>query len=111
MNPTLPQHVLDRAMEADPEAASAEYGAEFRGGLAVFVARDVIEAAVTAGVTVRAPLEGARYYAFVDPSGGSSDSMTLAIAHRQGDRIVLDLIAERKPRSRPTALSASSPRP
>ena len=44
-------------MEEDPEAASAEYGAEFRGDLEIFITRDAIEACVAAGVTVRAPLE------------------------------------------------------
>ena len=68
MNPTLPQRVIDRAIEADPEAASAEYGAEFRGDLEVFVSREAIEACVATGVTVRAPLSGIRYTAFVDPS-------------------------------------------
>ena len=38
MNPSLSQRVVDRAYEEDPEAASAEYGAEFRGDLAIFVA-------------------------------------------------------------------------
>jgi hypothetical protein len=97
MNPSLPQHVIDRAIEADPEAASAEYGAEFRGDLAVFVSRDSIENAISPGVAVRAPVDDVRYVAFVDPSGGSSDAMTLAVAHREGDLAVLDCIAERKP--------------
>src|ERR1700722_5157649 len=56
MNPTLPQRVIDRAIEADPEAASAEYGAEFRGDLEIFVSREAIEASVAKGVTVRSPL-------------------------------------------------------
>ena len=106
MNPTLPQHVIDRAVEADPEAASAEYGAEFRGDLAVFVSRDAIEGTITTGVTVRSPLSDARYVAFVDPSGGSSDAMTMAIGHREGPRIVLDLIAERKPPFSPESVVA-----
>jgi hypothetical protein len=96
MNPTFPQRVLDRAKEEDPEAASAEYGAEFRGDLEVFVNREAIEACVSVGVIVRAPLSGVGYFGFVDPSGGSNDSMTMAIAHREGQRIVLDYVAERK---------------
>jgi hypothetical protein len=106
MNPTFPQRVLDRAKEEDPEAASAEYGAEFRGDLAIFVSRDAIEAAITSGVTVRPPLAEADYVAFVDPSGGSSDEMTLAIAHRDGSRAVLDLIAARKPPFSPESVVA-----
>ena len=40
-----------------------------------------------------------RYTAFVDPSGGSADSMTLAIAHRDTvtKRVVLDAVRERRP--------------
>ena len=37
------------------------------------------------------------YFGFVDPSGGSSDSMTLAIAHSEGPKAVLDGVWERKP--------------
>jgi hypothetical protein len=96
MNPSLSQAFVDRAYADDPEAASAEYGAEFRGDLAVFVSREILDAAIETGVTVRAPLEGVTYFGFNDPSGGSSDSMTLAIAHAEGERIVLDFIGERK---------------
>ena len=96
MNSSLSQKVVDRAFEEDPEAASAEYGAEFRGDLAVFVGRDAIEACVAAGVTVRAPLADVTYFGFCDPSGGSNDAMTLALAHREGETVVLDCIAERK---------------
>jgi hypothetical protein len=37
------------------------------------------------------------YVAFVDPSGGAADSMTLAIAHKQAGRIILDCVRERIP--------------
>jgi hypothetical protein len=104
MNPTLPQRVIDRAMEADPEAASAEYGAEFRGDLEVFVSREIIEACVARGVTVRSPLDGVTYRGFVDPSGGSNDAMTLAISHHEGNRPVLDCVLERKAPFNPDAV-------
>jgi hypothetical protein len=43
-------------------------------------------------------MKGTSYAAFVDPSGGSSDSMTVAIAHRdRGGRAVLDAVRERRP--------------
>jgi hypothetical protein len=96
MNPSLPKRVVDRAYEEDASAAAAEYGAEFRDDLEVFVSREVIEACVTTGVSVRAPLDGVSYFGFVDPSGGSSDSMTLAIAHNESGRVVVDCIGERK---------------
>jgi len=96
MNPSLSQAIVDRAYEDDPEAASAEYGGEFRGDLAVFVSRETVEAAIEHGAMVRAPVEGFAYLAFVDPSGGSSDSFTMAIAHAEGARILVDYIGERK---------------
>jgi hypothetical protein len=105
MNPTLPQRVIDRAVEADPEAASAEYGAEFRGGLEVFVSREIIEACVSTGVTVRSPIDSVTYRAFVDPSGGSNDAMTLAISHNERNRAILDCVLERKAPFNPDAVT------
>ena len=106
MNPSLSQRVVDRAYEEDPEAASAEYGAEFRGDLAIFVSREIVDAAVTTGVMVRPPIDGVTYFAFVDPSGGSSDTMTIAVAHNEKGRLVLDCIGERKAPFSPEAVVA-----
>ena len=47
-----------------------------------------------------------RYVAFVDPSGGSQDAMTLAIAHQEADRLVLDALRERRPPFSPDAVVA-----
>ena len=46
------------------------------------------------GVHERGPLPGHRYVGFVDPSGGSSDSFTLAIAHKENELGVLDALRE-----------------
>jgi hypothetical protein len=97
MNPTVSQRVIDDATERDPASAAAEYGAQFRSDIESFVQREAIEACVEPGVRERVPLGRVHYSAFVDPSGGSSDSMTLAIAHREGDIAVLDCVRERKP--------------
>jgi hypothetical protein len=37
----------------------------------------------------RAPVPPSRYSAFVDPSGGSTDSFTLAISQRDGDCVII----------------------
>jgi len=42
-------------------------------------------------------MQSVRYYAFVDPSGGSADSMSLAIGHREDDIVVVDALREIKP--------------
>ena len=44
-----------------------------------------------------APARSVSYYAFTDPSGGSDDSFTLAISHREGERVVIDAIREVRP--------------
>ena len=49
------------------------------------------------GRLVLAPVDGVKYDAFVDPSGGSVDSMTLAVAHQEHGRGVVDCVVERRP--------------
>ena len=97
MNPTVPQRVIDEATERDPAWAAAEYGAQFRSDVESFVSREAVEACVSLGVRERAPLSGLRYSAFVDPSGGSADSMTLAVGHREDTVVVVDAVREVKP--------------
>jgi hypothetical protein len=83
-NPELPQSVVDRALERDPLANSAEYLAEFRTDVESLLTQEAVQACIDPGVRERAPDTKYVYTAFVDPSGGSSDSMTLAIAHKEG---------------------------
>lgn len=98
MNPAVPQRLIDEAYEQDPARAAAEYGAEFRTDVETFISREVVDDAVVDGRHELPPMQGIRYRAFVDPSGGSSDSMTLAIAHRDKDgTAVLDCVRERRP--------------
>jgi hypothetical protein len=107
MNPALDPQIVQDAYEDDPESASAEYGAEFRSDLSDFIPRDVIMACTAMGRFEIAPSRGRQYVAFIDPSGGTgSDSMTLAIAHQEGDRSVLDAIREVRPPFSPEAVTA-----
>jgi hypothetical protein len=96
MNPTVPQRVIDEAAERDPASAAAEFGAEFRNDIETFLPVDAIEPVVPRGVLERAPLRDETYAAFVDPSGGAADSMTLAIAHVEDSRGILDAVRERR---------------
>jgi hypothetical protein len=106
MNPTFPQTTIDAAMERDPANAAAEYLAEFRTDVQSFVTREAVEACVSRGVFERAPIADMRYYGFIDPSGGSSDSMTMAVAHVENDIAVLDCVRERRPPFSPEAVVA-----
>ena len=98
-NATLPQGVVDRAYERDAAAASAEYGAEFRRDIKSFVSIEAVTACISRAVYERAPQRGVIYSAFVDPSGGSADAMTLAIGHRDHTRqaAVIDALREVTP--------------
>ena len=96
MNPTVPDRVISEAFERDPASASAEYGAQFRADVEGFLTLEQINR-VTDEATELPPMQGTKYVAFVDPSGGSADSMTLAIAHRERDCVVLDLVTEVRP--------------
>ena len=81
MNATLPQSVIDRAIERDAASASAEFGAEFRRDIEGFVTIEAVQSVVSRGVYERSPMLGVDYSGFVDPSGGSANSFTLSIGH------------------------------
>ncbi|WP_206519431.1 terminase family protein [Mesorhizobium sp. M2C.T.Ca.TU.002.02.1.1] len=93
MNATIDQSLIDEAMAEDPIAAQAEYFAEFRSDVEGFVSKEALDA-VTISVRERPYQPGTRYFAFTDPSGGKEDSFTLAIAHKEGETVCLDVIRE-----------------
>ena len=105
MNPAIPQAVVDEAMERDPASARAEYLAEFRTDVETLLTREAVHACVRTGVYERGCVPGVRYHGFVDPSGGSSDSMTLAVAHFEDDTAVLDAVREARPPFSPDAVT------
>jgi hypothetical protein len=93
MNPSVPQAEIDRAFDEDPSAASAEWMAEFRKDREAYITREVVEACTALGC-FELPPDKLAYFAFTDPSGGSSDSFTLAIAHHADGKAVLDCVRE-----------------
>ena len=98
MNPGVDQRIVNEAYENDPESAKAEYGGEFRTDLADFVSRETVDAVTMWDRSELPPDPGVTYSAFVDPSGGVSDSLTLAIAHLSRDAVcVLDALLEVRP--------------
>jgi hypothetical protein len=107
LNPTIKQSVIDRLYAKDPAKAASEYGAAFRTDLADFIPRAVVEACVSPGVELRAPVPGRVYAAHVDPAGGTGqDSFTLAIASNVNGKAVLDLLLEYRPPFKPSEVIA-----
>lgn len=104
MNPAVDLSVIEMAYAEDPVAAAAEYGAQFRSDVEAFLSREAVDAVIVAGRRELAPWAGRSYVAFTDPSGGSQDSFTLGIAHREGNRAVLDALREVRPPFSPDAV-------
>ncbi len=95
MNPTLPESVVAEAMRDDPASALAEYGAQFRTDIASFIDPVLVEDATRRKPLILPPREGITYRAFCDPSGGGADGFSLAVAHTEAGRIIIDLVTER----------------
>ena len=96
-NPTLSERTIETQRAADPTAASSEWDAEFRADISSFLDDQLIEQAIEHGRPLELPptktLFGSIYKAFTDPSGGvGQDAYTLAIAHKDGEQLVLDLV-------------------
>jgi len=106
MNASVPPSVIDAAMEEDPARAQAEWCAQFRTDVETYIPLDVVEGALH-DLRELPPAPNVRYRSFVDPAGGSGeDSFTLALAHKDGDRIVVDAVRERRPPFSPAAVVA-----
>lgn len=97
MNPTLPEKIVRDALERDPAAARAEYLGEFRTDVESLISLETSEDVTVNGRRELPCLHKVGYFAFVDPSGGSHDSFTLAISHRENKVAVLGALRERKP--------------
>jgi hypothetical protein len=92
-NPTIDLSVIAQATADDPEAAKAEWDAEFRSDLAAFLDDKTIDAAIDYGRPLELPpRKGLTYYAHTDASGGRHDAFTLAVGHKEGERCICDVI-------------------
>ena len=90
MNPTLPQRIVDQALERDPAAAAAEYLAQFRDDIAAYITRDLVDSNARPRPLILPPVLGVHYSCFVDVAGGGADEYTMAISHKEGQRRVID---------------------
>lgn len=92
-NTTLSDEVIEQQREANPDAAPSEWDALFRSDRWGFLSDEDIDNAIDHDRPRElAPKPGVTYYAFVDASGGGSDAYAIAIAHREGERIVIDVV-------------------
>jgi hypothetical protein len=93
MNETLPQSLIDDALQEDRAAALSEYYAQWREDVGLFLGREAIQACVVADRQELLPFTRQRSYsAFIDTSGGRGDDAAIAIAHRHEGKVVIDLL-------------------
>jgi hypothetical protein len=97
MNPTVKQSLIDAALADDAPRGQSEWLARFRSDIEAFVSRESVELCISLDVKERPPVKDTKYFGAIDPSGGSSDSMSLCIGHRDGDCAVIDCIREVRP--------------
>jgi hypothetical protein len=103
MNPTVSQAYVDKKLEEDFEANSAEYLAQWRSDLSSFITPEAVRACLD-GERERGVDYRNRYIGFVDVAGGSGgDSMTLGISHKVGNTVLLDCVREIRPPFSPQA--------
>ena len=97
-NPSLPADVINRELEKDPVGARAEYLSEWLVDGRGFIVREVVEGNVRDWLELP-PQPGIMYVCGVDAASGvdGGDSFAIAIAHKLGDRIVVDAIREVQP--------------
>jgi hypothetical protein len=97
MNPTVAQKKVDKMIALDPGKMAAEFGLCFRSDRNEFLPRELVESCIDRGVEERRYRSGLNYAAYVDVSGGRSDSFVLSVAHEETGRTWLDFLFEVEP--------------
>lgn len=109
MNPTLSADYLERMRTEDPEAAVSEIEGQFRAGVSTFLDPEALTAVVDTGVRERPPSRASSYYGYVDAASGSGkDAFAVGIAHRDGQRAVLDVVRAWRPPFNPSGVIAEA---
>jgi hypothetical protein len=105
-NPTLDPEAIKAAVAADPEAAAAEWLGQFRRDLQTFLPDELIDAAVDRSRPPELPPQDrVTYHSFVDASGGQHDAFTTCIAHRDGERVIADVVRGKRPPLDPASVA------
>lgn len=103
MNPTYSRKAIERAFKRDPAVALSEFGQDghvaFRQAKQAMFDADAVAQCIVTERRELPPAPDVTFIAFCDASQGqrSGDPMTLAIAHLDGSRAVLDVLREVQP--------------
>jgi hypothetical protein len=92
MNPNISREFIDEQIELDPEAGRSEWGRLFREDISEAFPWEHVQSCIIPGRGKFPRVNGIAYRSFDDPMGGRGDSWAKCIAHRQGDKVVIDLV-------------------
>lgn len=98
LNESISQDFIDAEMARDPQAAAAEYMAEFRSDLSALLDAQLVDSCTRCDpreLPYRLVFGSGlhiTYKAGLDVSGGRSDATSVAIAHKEGDRVIVDAL-------------------
>lgn len=108
LNPTIDEGVISRARAVDPEAARAEWNAEFRADIKALFDDALIDEAIDTDRPLELPPQaGLRYVAFADASAGRKDRFTFCVGHVDEDgAFVADVVRGRQPPFDPATVAA-----
>jgi hypothetical protein len=107
LNPTLDTSIIASAEEADAVASRSEWGGLFRADIASYLDDATLEQAIEHGRPLeQPPRQHHRYTAFCDASGGRGDAYTISISHREGERVIVDVVRGQHPPFDPQSVTA-----
>jgi hypothetical protein len=92
MNPSFRAEIIAEAYATDSVDAASEYGSVFRTDVSAFLADADIDAAIVRDRRSLPLNLGYRYFAFADLAGGRIDAAAISVAHREGNRVVVDRV-------------------
>lgn len=96
-NPQISKKFIKDELKKDYSYASSEYLARFRSDLEGYLSPEALEAIIIPGRLELPKIKGIDYHAFVDPSGGRGDAMTLSVCHKEDSgKIIQDCIRIKK---------------
>jgi hypothetical protein len=106
LNPSLDEAAIAEAMRDDPAAGASEYLGLFRSDLQSFLDDATVDQAIVPDRKMLTRMIGVEYVAGVDAASGvtGGDDFSLAVAHQEHGRVVLDVARAFHPPFQPSEI-------
>lgn len=108
-NPSYSKRKLERMKKRKPGLYETEYLAHFRKDMSSMFDPGIIDASVYDLRPLERPYQSDKeYYCFVDVAGGGGkDSYAIAIGHKEGERVIIDVVRSRQPKFDPHLVTST----